>query len=415
MRGQTDSADLRQGMRLLSCAVIAAMVVTMPMPAKADDPVSLKIGVLTDMNGPYGDAAGEGSVVAAKLAVEDFGPSVLGRPIEIVAADHQNRPDVASDIARRWFDRDGVEMVTDLTNSGVAIAVQAVAREKHRIDLVTSTASTALTNKECSPYGAHWTFDSYALSAGTAGAVVAEGGKSWFFVTADYAFGANLEATARQRIESAGGTVLGHALAPLNTSDFSSELLAAQASGATVIGLANSGADTANSVKQAFEFGLGGTHTLAAFLPFLTDIHAMGLNTVQGLILTTAFYWDRTDETRAWARHFFAAHQAMPTMIHAGTYSAVLHYLRSVQDAGSTEAGAVMRAMRRRPVHDVVFADGHVRGDGQMVHDMYLARVKQPSASHGPWDLYDIVRTIPGKDAFAPLAQSTCPFVVGSE
>jgi branched-chain amino acid transport system substrate-binding protein len=300
-------------------SVLAALGCLLVVPVQAEEPAPLKIGVLTDMTGPYGDAAGAGSVTAATLAVEDFGPTVLGHRIEIVSADHQNRPDVASDIARRWFDRDGVAMVTDLTNSAVAIAVQAIAREKHRVDLVTSTATTALTNKECSPYGVHWTFDSYALSAGTAGAVVAEGGKSWFFITADYAFGANLEATARQRIESAGGSVLGHVLAPLNTNDFSSQLLAAQASGATVIGLANSGADTANSVKQAFEFGLGGSHTLAAFLPFITDIHAMGLATAQGLILTTAFYWDRTDATRAWSERFFAARQAEPTMIQAGT------------------------------------------------------------------------------------------------
>lgn len=403
----------RPGKRAARWATLAAALLMMAAPAWADDAAPLKIGVLTDMTGPYGDSAGMGSVTAAKLAVQDFGPTVLGRPIEIISADHQNLPDVASGIARRWFDRDGVEMITDLTNSAVAIAVQAIAREKHRIDLVTSTATTALTNKECSPYGVHWTFDSYALSAGTAGAVVAEGGKSWYFITADYAFGANLEAIARRRIESAGGSVLGHVLAPLNTSDFSSQLLQAQASGATVIGLANSGADTANSVKQAFEFGLGGNRTLAAFLPFITDIHAMGLQTAQGLILTTAFYWDRTDATRAWSQRFFAERHAMPTMIQAGTYSAVLHYLRSVQDAGTTDAEAVMQTMRRRPVHDAVFAAGEVRADGQMVHDMYLVRVKKPAASKGAWDLYDVVRTIPGRDAFAPLADSTCPFVVG--
>jgi branched-chain amino acid transport system substrate-binding protein len=401
--------------RTLRGAVLAVAAIAVALPALADGPAPLKIGVLTDMAGPYGDAAGQGSVAAAKLAVEDFGPTVLGRPIEIVSADHQNLPDVGSAIARRWFDRDGVEMVTDLTNSAVAVAVQAVAREKHRVDLVTSTATTALTNKECSPWGAHWTFDAYALSAGTAGAIVAEGGKSWFFITADYSYGANLEATARQRIEAAGGTVLGHVLAPLNTSDFSSQLLAAQASGATVIGLANSGADTANSVKQAYEFGLGNGHTLAAFLPFITDIHGIGLETAQGLTLTTAFYWDRNDTSRAWARRFYAVRQAMPTMIHAGTYSAVLHYLRAVQDAGTTDADAVTRAMRRRPVNDAVFSNGELRADGQMVHDMYLVRVKKPAESKGPWDLYTVLRTIPGKDAFLPLAQSSCPFVVGSK
>jgi branched-chain amino acid transport system substrate-binding protein len=379
--------------------------------AAADAPAPLKIGVLTDMNGPYADAAGEGSVAAARLAVEDFGPTVLGRPIEIVAADHQNQPDVGTAIARRWFDRDGVEMVTDLTNSAVAIAVQALARDKHRVDLVTSTAATALTNKECSPYGAHWTFDAYALSAGTARVVVAEGGRTWFFITADYTFGANLEATAAREIERSGGKVLGHALAPLNTGDFASQLLQAQASGAQVIGLANSGADTANSVKQAFEFGLGKGHTLAAFLPFITDIRAIGLATAQGLTLTTAFYWDRTTDARAWSQRFFAVRHAMPTMIQAGTYSAVLHYLRAVQDAGSSEADDVMPALRKRPVNDAVFHDGHVRTDGQVLHEMYLVRVKAPAESRGPWDVYNILRTIPGDEAFPALAASTCPYV----
>jgi len=393
--------------RWLLLALLASLAAA---PGRAETP-PLRIGVLTDMNGPYGDSAGEGSVAAARLAVQDFGPTVLGRPIEIVSADHQNKPDVGTAIARRWFDLDGVEMITDLTNSAVAIAVQAVAREKHRVDLVTSTATTALTNKECSPYGAHWTFDAYALSAGTARAVVAEGGKTWFFLTADYTFGANLEATATRQIEAAGGKVLGHVLAPLNTSDFSAQLLQAQASGAQVIGLANSGADTATSVKQAFEFGLGQGHTLAAFLPFITDIRAMGLATAQGLILTTAFYWDRSPESRAFAQRFYAVRQAEPTQIQAGTYSAVLHYLRAMQDAGTTDADAVMQAIRKRPVEDAVFHDGHVRIDGQVVHDMYLVRVKTPAASKGPWDLYDIVRTIPGDEAFAPLAQSTCPLV----
>ena len=396
--------------KVLRATVAAFTLFLAAEQARAEEALPLRIGVLTDMNGPYAAAAGPGSVAAAQLAVSDFGPKVLGRRIEILSADHQNRPDVASAIARRWFDRDGVEMITDLTNSAVAIAVQGIARQKDRVDLVTSTATTALTNKECSPYGAHWTFDSYALAAGTAGAIVAEGGKTWFFLTADYTFGANLEAIATQRIKTAGGTVLGHALAPLNSSDFSAQLLDAQASGAKVIGLANSGADTANSLKQAFEFGLGGTRTLAAFLPFITDIRAIGLRTARGLILTTAFYWDRTAESRAWSQRFYAMRQAMPTMIQAGTYSAVLHYLRAVQDAGTTDAGAVMRAMRRHPVHDAVFPTAEVRADGQVVHDMYLVRVKDPAEATGPWDLYSIVRTIPGDEAFAPLSQSTCPF-----
>ena len=390
-------------------ATLAVFATLLAAPALAETLPPLRIGVLTDMNGPYGDAAGEGSVAAARLAVADFGPTVLGRTIEIVSADHQNLPDIGSAIARRWFDRDGVEMITDLTNSAVALAVQAVAREKGRVDLVTSTATTALTNKECAPYGAHWTFDAYALSAGTARALVAEGGKSWFFLTTDYTFGANLEATATQQILAAGGTVLGHTKAPLNTADFSAQLLAADASGADVIGLANSGADTANSVKQAFEFGLGTKHKLAAFLPFITDIRAMGLPVAQGLTLTTAFYWDRTPESRAWSQRFYDIRHAMPTMIQAGTYSAVLHYLRAVAAAGTSGPAPVMAAMRATPVNDAVFHDGHLRPDGQMVHDMYLVRVKTPQASKGPWDVYDIIRTIPGDEAFAPLSASTCP------
>ena len=367
-----------------------------------------KIGVLTDMNGPYASAAGAGSVVAARLAVEDFGGSVLGSPIEIVSADHQNKADIGAGIARRWFDVDAVDMITDLTNSAVALAVQGVAREKSRIDLVTSTATTALTNDECSPFGAHWTFDSYALSAGTAGTLVQDGGRSWFFITADYAFGKNLEATATKEISARSGRVLGHVLLPLNTPDFASALLQAQASGAQVIGLANSGADTANAVKQAAEFGLLGTHKVAAFLPFITDIHSIGLQNAQGLILTTAFYWDRNVETRQWAARFQKIHGTVPTMIHAGTYSAVLHYLAAVKAAGTKAAEPVMHTMRERPIHDLVFPDGRLRADGQMVHDMLVVQVKAPKESQKPWDYYRVLRTIPGEQAFPPLSAGTC-------
>ena len=386
----------------------AAMLSLAPGLASAA-PEPIKIGVLTDMTGPYGDASGPGSVLAARMAIADFGGTVLGRPVEVLAADHQNKPDIGAQIARQWFDRDGVRMITDLTNSSVALAVQAVARQLDRIDLVTSTATTALTNAECSPSGVHWTYDAYALSAGTAGAMVAEGGKTWYFITADYAFGTNLQATARQIIERAGGKVLGASLAPLNTTDFAAQLVAAQASGADVVGLANAGADTANSVKQAFEFGLTKKQKLAAFLPFITDIKAMGIDHAQGLTLTTAFYWDRNDESRAWAKRFEAVQHAMPTMIHAGTYSAVLHYLKAVQKAGSVETGAVMAAMREIAVNDPIFHDGHIRADGVMEHDMYLVRVKTPAESKGPWDLYNVLRTIPGAQAFQPLGESTCP------
>jgi branched-chain amino acid transport system substrate-binding protein len=378
----------------------------------AEEPAAaVKIGILTDMSGAYADAAGQGSVAAAELAVEEFGGTLLGRPIALVSADHQNKPEIGVNIARQWFDTDAVDMITDLTNSAVAIAVQNVAREKAKIDLVTSTASTALTNEECSPYGAHWTFDAYALSVGTAGALVARGSKSWYFITADYTFGANLEAAATREIVAGGGTVLGHALAPLNNADFSSQLLRAKASGAQVIGLANSGADTANSVKQAAEYDLRKGQEIAAFLPFITDIRSMGLQNAQGLILTTAFYWDRNEASRAWSARFFERRHAMPTMIQAGTYSAVLHYLRAVAAVGGKAPDAVMGWMRDHPVDDAIFQGGHLRKDGQMVHDMYLVEVKTPEQSRRDWDFYKILATIPADKAFQPLERGQCKLV----
>ncbi len=390
------------------CGAVLLMVLAIPFPALTADPPPLRIGVLTDMNGPYGDAAGAGSVTAARLAVADFGPTVLGRRIEIIAADHQNKPDIAVNIARTWFDVDGVEMITDLTNSSVAIAVQGLAEEKRRINLVTSTATTAITNEACSPTAAHWTFDSYALTAGTGRALVETGAKKWFFITADYTFGANLQKTAAREVERSGGQVLGSVVAPLNTTDFGAQLIAAQASGADVIGLANSGADTANSVKQAFEFGVTNKQKLAAFLPFITDIRAIGLANAQGLVLTTAYYWDRDDASRSFATRFNAERKAMPTMIQAGTYSAVLHYLKAVRDAGTSDTAAVTAKMRSSRVNDAVFADGYIRQDGRMVHDMYLVQVKAPSESTGPWDLYKVLRTIPGEQAFQPLSEGSC-------
>jgi branched-chain amino acid transport system substrate-binding protein len=288
--------------------------------------------------------------------------------------------------------------------------VQTIAKEKKKVDLVTSTATTALTNEACSPYGVHWTFDAYALSVGTAKTLVEQGGKTWYFVTADYTFGYNLEATATRVIQGLGGKVVGSAKVPLNTADFASALLAAQASGADVIGLANSGADTANSVKQAAEFGIPAKQRLAAFLPFITDIKAIGLKNAQGLILTTAFYWDMDDGKRAFAERFFKRNGTMPTQVHAGTYSAVLHYLKAVAAAGTTDAEAVMAKMRALPVDDVAFK-GRIREDGQMMHDMYLAQVKTPAESKRDWDFYKILRTIPADQAFTPPGESKCPLL----
>jgi branched-chain amino acid transport system substrate-binding protein len=388
--------------------VAAAAVLT--IAAAPADAKPVKIGVLGDQSSAYADLGGKGSVIAAQMAVEDFGRSVLGGPVEIVSADHQNKPEIGANIAREWYDRDGVDMITDLTNSGVAIAVQTIAKEKKKIDLVTSTATTALTNEACSPYGVHWTFDAYALSVGTAKTLVEQGGKTWYFVTADYTFGYNLEATATRVIQGLGGKVVGSAKVPLNTADFASALLAAQASGADVIGLANSGADTANSVKQAAEFGIPAKQRLAAFLPFITDIKAIGLKNAQGLILTTAFYWDMDDGKRAFAERFFKRNGTMPTQVHAGTYSAVLHYLKAVAAAGTTDAEAVMAKMRALPVDDFAFK-GHIREDGQMMHDMYLAQVKTPAESKRDWDFYKILKTIPGDQAFTPPSESKCPLL----
>jgi branched-chain amino acid transport system substrate-binding protein len=397
-------------MQWLVAAAASAVLVTIIAAPSPADAKPVKFGVLGDRSSAYADLGGKGSVIAAEMAVEDFGGTILGGPVEIVSADHQNKPEIGANIAREWYDRDGVDMITDLTNSGVAIAVQTIAKERKKVDLVTSTATTALTNEACSPYGVHWTFDAYALSVGTAKTLVEQGGRTWYFVTADYTFGYNLEATATRMIQSLGGKVVGSARVPLNTTDFASPLLAAQASGADVIGLANSGADTTNSVKQAAEFGIPAKQRLAAFLPFITDINAIGLQNAQGLILTTAFYWDMDDAKRAFAQRFFTRNGTMPTQVHAGTYSAVLHYLKAVRAAGTTDAEAVMTKMRALPVDDLAFK-GRIREDGQMIHDMYLAQVKTPAESKRDWDFYKILKTIPGDQAFTPPGESKCPLL----
>jgi len=373
----------------------------------------VRIGVLNDRSGLYADLSGEGSVVAARMAVEDFGGEVLGAPIEVVSADHQNKPDVGSSVAREWFDEAGVDMIADVPTSSVALAVQEVAREKNRIFIDSGAGSTALTNENCSPTGFHWTYDTHALAVGTGRAVVQEGGGSWFFITADYEFGHSLEENTARVVEEMGGQVMGTVRHPLNTADFSSYLLQAQGSGAEVIGLANAGTDTTNAIKQASEFGIVQSgQSLAGLLLFISDVHSLGLETAQGLVLTTGFYWDMNEQTRAFAERFFERHGAMPTMVHAGVYSGVLHYLEAVQAAGTDEAGAVAEQMRAMPVDDGVLTDsGTVRADGRMVHDMYLARVKSPDASERDWDYYEILRTIPGDEAFIPLAESTCALV----
>jgi branched-chain amino acid transport system substrate-binding protein len=372
-----------------------------------------KIAVLNDQSGLYADLAGRGSVEAAKMAVEDFGGTVLGRKIEVVTADHQNKPDIASSIANHWFDVDKVEAIFDVPNSGVALAVQEVARNKNRIFIVSGAASSDLTGKHCSPVGIHWTYDTYALAHGTGTALVKQGGDSWFFLTADYAFGHALERDTSAAVTAAGGKVVGSVKVPFPNQDFSSYLLQAQSSGAKVIGLANAGGDTINSIKQAAEFGINKSgQTLAGLLVFLSDIHSIGLETAQGLVLTTAFYWDYNDDTRAWSKKFGARNKgAMPTDVQAGVYSSVLHYLKAVQAAGTDEPAAVVAKMKATPVNDFFAKNGKVRDDGRMVHDMYLAQVKKPDESKYPYDYLKILKVIPGDEAFRPLADSECTLV----
>ena len=375
----------------------------------SDDVV--KIGVLNDQTGLYADLGGPGSVVAAKMAAEDFGGKVLGKPVEIVSGDHQNKADVGTGIAREWFDVGKVDMAIGFDNSSVALAVEQLAAEKNRIAIAGAVGSTAFTGKSCTPNEASWVYDSYALTTSLAKAVVAEGRDTWFFLTVDYAFGHSLEADASAAVKAAGGKVLGSVRHPLNTADFGSYLLQAQASGAKVVAFANGGGDMVNATKQANEFGLTKNQSIVSLLVFISDVHSMQLQAAQGLKLVTAFYWDRNDETRAWSKRFFAKFGRMPTMPQAAVYSAITHYLQSIKAAGTDEAKAVMAKMRELPVNDFYVKNGHVRADGRLVHDMYLAQVKSPAESKGPWDYYKILATIPGDQAFRSLADGGCPLV----
>jgi len=391
-------------------AMLLAAVLLSPVAARADDTV--KIGVLADMSSLYADLGGPGSVVAVKMAVDDFGGTVLGKKIEVVSADHQNKPDVASSIARQWFDEQGVQMITDLTTSSVALAVQEIAREKNKIILINGAASSDLTGKACAPTSVHWVYDTTALANGTGAAVVKAGGNTWFFITADYAFGHALQSDTAAVVEANGGKVLGSVNVPLNTADFSSFLLQAQASKAKIIGLANAGGDTINSIKQAAEFGIvAGGQKLAGLLLFISDIHSLGLQTAQGLNLTESFYWDQDDQTRAWSKKFFDKTNKEPTMVQAGNYSATMHYLEAVKAAGTLDPAAVMKQLKSTPINDFVIHNGHIQDDGSLVHDMYLYEVKKPSESKGPWDLYKLISTIPGAEAFKRPHGNACPAV----
>lgn len=372
----------------------------------------VKIGILNDQSGVYADFGGKSSVEAAQMAVEDFGGKVLDAPIEIVDADHQNKPDIASNIARQWYDTEQVDAIMELTTSSVALAVQAIGKEKKKIDIVTGAATTDLTGKACSPYGFHWAYDTHALAVGTGGALVKQGGDSWFFLTADYAFGYSLEQQTSDFVKANGGNVVGSVRHPLASQDFSSFLLQAQSSGAKVVGLANAGLDTSNAIKQAAEFGITqGGQRLAALLFTLADVHGLGLEAAQGLTLTEGYYWNRDDESRAFGKKFFDRTGKMPNMIHAGTYSAVLQYLKAIQKAGTDETEAVAKQLHEMPVDDVFGRGGTVGPNGRMVHDMYLLQVKKPDESKEAWDYFNVLATIPGKDAYIDPAKSGCDLV----
>jgi branched-chain amino acid transport system substrate-binding protein len=371
---------------------------------------AVKIGVLTDMSGLYADLGGRGSVEAAKMAVEDFGGKVLGKPIEVLSADHQNKADIGANIAREWYDRQGVDMITDAMNSAVALATAKLTAEKKRILIANGAGSTKLTNEECTPYTVHYAYDTYAMAKGTAGTVAKQGGKSWYFLTADYAFGQSLQADAAKAVKAAGGEVLGEVKHPLNAADFSSFILQAQSSKAKVVGLADAGGDIVNAIKAANEFGLTKDQTLAGLLVMITDVNSLGLPTAQGLLLTEGWYWDLNDETRKFGKRFFEKMKKMPTMVQAGVYSATTTYLKAIQAAGTDNADAVMAEMKKTKINDMFAKNGYIRQDGRMVHDMYLMQVKKPAESKYPWDYYNVKATIPGDEAYQPMSESRCAF-----
>ena len=395
---------------VVAAALATGMSVAHAQQGKLSDDV-LKIGVLTDMSGLYADFGGPGAVLAAKMAVEDFGGKMFGKTIEVVSADHQNKPDVAKNLTQQWFDRDKVDMTVENLNSGVALAVTALGKEKNKITIVTGAASSRLTNDSCQPGTAiHWVYDTYSQANVVGKAVLKTGGDSWFFLTADYAFGHSLEKDTGDVVKANGGKVLGAVRHPLNATDFSSFLLQAQASKAKVVGMANAGGDTVNSIKAAAEFGITKNQNLAALLMLITDVHALGLKTAQGLYLTEAWYWDMNDENRAFAKRFEARNNGKkPNMNQVGVYSSTAHYLKAVQAAGSDDTAAVMKKMQDTPINDVFAKNGVLRPDGRMVHDMHLFLVKTPAESKGPWDYYSHKGTVKGEDAFQSLEKSQCP------
>ena len=401
--------------RMMRAGVALCLVLGWDATAAQAQTPPLRIGVLNDQSGMYADLAGPGSVVAARMAVEDAGGSVLGRKVEVVVADHQNKPDVGASIAAQWYDSQGVSAIVDVPVSSVALAVQDIARTRHKIVLFSGAGTSDLTGKACSATGFAWTYDTVALANGTGSAIVKAGGDTWFFITADYAFGTAAEHDVSDVVRANGGRIVGSVRVPMNTADFSSFLLQAQTSHAKIIGLANSGSDLINAIKQASEFGIvAGGQKLAGLLVFLSDVHSLGLQTAQGLQLTESFYWDRNDKSRAFADRFAALDGGKrPTMVQAGVYSAVAHYLKAVAKAGSDDGMAVAAAIRSIPVEDFMTDHAAVRIDGRVLRDFYLFEVKSPAESKGPWDLYKTIRRIPAEDAVRPLNQGGCPLVSG--
>lgn len=402
--------------RALAVAALATAGAAGPAAAQGISDGVVRIGLLLDMSGPYSDIGGAGSVLAARMAVEDFGGTVLGKPIEVVYADHQNKPDIASTKAREWFDTQKVDAITDVASSATSIAVVNVGKAKNKPVLIAAAAggSSRLTNEDCSDISVHWTYNTYTLASVTANALTKAGADTWYFLTADYTFGQSLEQDTANTVAAAGGKVLGSSRHPLNASDFSAYIVQAQASQAKVIGLANAGADTISAIKEANAFGLGrsGKQSIAALLMYISDVHALGLKTAQGMVMTEGFYWDLDAKTRAWSKRFFERHKRMPTSAQAGEYSAVTHYLKAVQAAGTDSTPAVMAKMRELPVNDSVFTrEGRIRADGAMVHPMYLAQVKKPEESKYPWDYLHIKATVPAEQAFQPLSASKCSLV----
>ena len=393
----------------LSAAGLLAAVLAGPALAQQ---TPLKIGVLTDFQSVYSDIGGAGNVEATKMAIEEFGGSIFGKPIELVTADALNKANVAATITRKWYEAENVDMIIDMPTSATALAGMEMSKQFEKIMIVTDAASSDITGKSCSPYTLHWTYDTYANAHTVGSAIVKNGGDTWFFITADYVFGHSIERDTGDVVRAAGGKVLGSARHPLNTPDFSSFLLQAQSSKAKIVGLANGGGDTINAIKQAAEFGLTKSgQRLSPLLAFVTDIDSVGLETAQGLLLAEAFYWDLNDDTRAFAKRFMERTKRVPTSAQAGVYSSVTHYLQAVKAAGTTDAAAVMKVMKETPINDMFAKNGRIREDGRMVHDMYLFEVKKPSESKGRWDDYKLLATVPGDQAFQPLADSRCPLV----